>query len=198
MPITLRPYSYTRRRCDGQRRQALEERQDLSRLVRKDAARKAEEEGTKGFEAQRLIAVNLFDPARDRWTNLVLSLLRIVAALVFMQHGSQKLFHYPPSGAPGPAVPFTLLSQTGIAGIVEFFGGFLLLLGLFTRPVAFLACGEMAVAYFTVHAPRAFLPIVNRGELAAILCFVFLYFAFAGGGSWSVDALIRGRRTVSR
>lgn len=142
--------------------------------------------------------MNLFEPARDRWTNLVLSVLRIVAALVFMQHGSQKLFHFPPSGAPGPAAPFTLLSQTGLAGILEFFGGLLLLIGLFTRPVALIVCGEMAVAYFTVHAPRALLPIVNRGELAVVLCFVFLYLAFAGGGSWSVDALMRGRRNVSR
>jgi putative oxidoreductase len=142
--------------------------------------------------------MNLFVPARDRWTNLVLSLLRIAAALVYMQHGSQKLFHYPPSGGPGPVAPLTLLSQTGIAGILEFFGGLLLLIGLFTRPVAFIVCGEMAVAYFTVHAPRAFLPIVNRGELAVVLCFVFLYLAFAGGGSWSVDALIRRRRNVSR
>jgi putative oxidoreductase len=141
--------------------------------------------------------MNLFVPARDRWTHLILSLLRIAAALVFMQHGSQKLFHYPPSGAPGPVAPLTLLSQTGVAGILEFFGGLLLLIGLFTRPVALIVCGEMAVAYFTVHLPRAFLPIVNRGELAAVLCFVFLYLAFAGGGSWSVDALISGRRNVS-
>jgi putative oxidoreductase len=111
-----------------------------------------------------------------------------------MQHGSQKLFHYPPTGAPGPVMPFDLMSQTGFAGILEFFGGMLLLLGLFTRPVAFILAGEMAVAYFQVHAPRAFLPIVNRGELAMILCFLFFYFAFAGGGPWSVDALMRLRR----
>ena len=142
--------------------------------------------------------MNLFEPARDRWTNVILSVLRIAAALIFMQHGSQKLFHYPPSGGPAPVAPLQLLSQTGIAGILEFFGGFLLLIGLFTRPVAFIVCGEMAVAYFTVHWPRALLPIVNRGELAVVLCFVFLYLAFAGGGSLSVDALIRGRRNVSR
>jgi putative oxidoreductase len=139
--------------------------------------------------------VNLFDPARERWTSLVLSILRVVAALILMQHGSQKLFHYPPTGAPGPVVPLVLMSQTGLAGILEFFGGMLLLLGLFTRPVAFILSGEMAVAYFQVHAPRAFLPIVNRGELAAILCFVFLYLAFAGGGSWSVDSVMRRVRS---
>ena len=139
--------------------------------------------------------MNLFDPARERWTSLVLSILRVVAALILMQHGSQKLFHYPPSGAPGPVAPLVLMSQTGLAGILEFFGGMLLLLGLFTRPVAFILSGEMAVAYFQVHAPRAFLPIVNRGELAAILCFVFLYLAFAGGGSWSVDGVMRRVRS---
>jgi len=142
--------------------------------------------------------VRLLDPARDRWTNIVLSVLRVAAALVYMQHGSQKLFGFPPSGAPGPVAPLVLVSLTGVAGILEFFGGMLLLVGLFTRPVAFILSGEMAVAYFHVHAPRAFLPIVNRGELAVVLCFVFLYFAFAGGGSWSVDALLRSRRGVSR
>ena len=139
--------------------------------------------------------MNLLEPARERWTSLVLSILRVVAALILMQHGSQKLFHYPPSGAPGPVAPLVMMSQTGLAGILEFFGGMLLLLGLFTRQIAFILSGEMAVAYFQVHAPRAFLPIVNRGELAAILCFVFLYLAFAGGGSWSVDAVMRRSRS---
>ena len=138
--------------------------------------------------------MNFLEPARERWTSLFLSVLRIVAALVLMQHGSQKLFQYPPSGAPGPVTPLVLMSQTGLAGVLEFFGGMLLLLGLFTRPVAFILSGEMAVAYFQVHAPRAFLPIVNRGELAVILCFVFLYLAFAGGGSWSVDGVMRRSR----
>jgi len=138
--------------------------------------------------------VNLLEPARERWTSLFLSILRVVAALILMQHGSQKLFHYPPSGAPGPVTPLVLMSQTGLAGVLEFFGGMMLVLGLFTRPVAFILSGEMAVAYFQVHAPRAFLPIVNRGELAVVLCFVFLYLAFAGGGSWSVDGVMRRSR----
>ena len=138
--------------------------------------------------------MNLLDPARERWTDLFLSILRIVAALILMQHGSQKLFHYPPSGAPGPVQTLVLMSQTGLAGILEFFGGSMLLLGFLTRPVAFLLSGEMAVAYFQVHAPRAFLPIVNRGELAVILCFVFLYLVFAGSGSWSIDGMIRRSR----
>lgn len=147
---------------------------------------------------QRCRTVSVFDPANPRWTGLTLSLLRVVTALVFMQHGSQKLFHYPPSGAPGPVVPFNLMSQTGIAGILEFFGGMLILFGFLTRPVAFLLCGEMAVAYFQVHAPRGLLPIVNRGELAVMMCFVFLYFVFAGAGPWSVDALIAGRKAPNR
>ena len=138
--------------------------------------------------------MNLLEPARERWTSLFLSILRVVAALILMQHGSQKLFHYPPSGGPGPVAPLVLMSQTGLAGVLEFFGGMMLLLGFFTRPVAFILSGEMAVAYFQVHAPRAFLPIVNRGELAVILCFVFLYLAFAGGGSWSVDGVMRRSR----
>lgn len=137
--------------------------------------------------------MKLLQPARARWTNLALALLRIVAALVLMQHGSQKLFHYPPSGAPGPLAPLVLMSQTGLAGVLEFFGGMLLLLGFFTRPVAFILSGEMAVAYFQVHAPRGLFPIVNRGELAVVLCFVFLYLAFAGGGAFSVDGVMRGR-----
>jgi putative oxidoreductase len=124
----------------------------------------------------------------------VLSVLRIFAAFLFIQHGTQKLFHLPASGPPGPVEPFTLLSLTGIAGILEFFGGAMLLVGLLTRPVAFLLAGEMAVAYFKSHAPRAFLPIINRGELAALFCFLFLYFSLAGAGAWSIDHWIRRRR----
>ena len=138
--------------------------------------------------------MNVFDPASESWSQRMLSILRVVAALLYMQHGTQKLFHYPASGPPGPIEPFVLFSLTGIAGILEFFGGLLLLLGLFTRPVAFLLSGEMAVAYFKSHAPRAFLPIVNRGELAALFCFLFLYFSLAGGGVWSLDAWWRRRR----
>lgn len=132
----------------------------------------------------------LFEPASPRWTGIFLSILRIVAALIYMQHGTQKLFGFPPTGGPVGATPFVLFSQSGLAGILEFFGGMLILLGLFTRPVAFIVSGEMAVAYFQVHAPRAFLPIVNRGELPVVLCFLFLYLVFAGAGTWSVDDVI--------
>lgn len=139
--------------------------------------------------------MRLLDPASPRWTETILSVLRIVAAMLFMQHGAQKLFGFPPSGTPVPSAPFTLLSQTGIAGVLEVFGGFLLLVGLLTRPVAFILSGEMAVAYFKSHAPRGFFPIINRGELAALFCFLFLYFAVAGAGRWSLDALLRRRRS---
>jgi putative oxidoreductase len=138
--------------------------------------------------------VSVFEPASTSWSERMLSILRIVAALLYMQHGTQKLFHLPASGPPGPMEPFTLLSLTGIAGVLEFFGGLMLLLGLLTRPVAFLLSGEMAVAYFKSHAPRAFLPIVNRGELATLFCFLFLYLSVAGGGIWSLDAWLRRRR----
>lgn len=123
------------------------------------------------------------------WTPRVLSILRIVTGLLFLHHGSQKLFGFPPSDHP--AGDFQLLSLVGIAGILEFFGGVLVLIGLFTRPVALILSGQMAVAYFMAHAPQHFLPIVNRGELAVLYCFVFLYLAFAGGGPWSVDRCLR-------
>jgi putative oxidoreductase len=117
------------------------------------------------------------------WTPRLLSVLRIVAALLIMQHGAQKLFGYPGSRQGTPP----LMSMMGLVGILEFFGGLLLLLGLFTRPVAFILSGLMAVAYFMVHAPQGFWPVLNKGELAALYSFVFLYLAVAGGGSWSVD-----------
>jgi len=122
------------------------------------------------------------------WAPRLLSVLRIVTALLFMQHGMQKLFNFPPS--PQPMPPFSLTSIIGISGVLEFFGGLLLLIGLFTRPVAFILSGMMAVAYFMAHAPAGFWPILNKGELAALYCFVFLYLSAAGGGSWSVDRCI--------
>jgi putative oxidoreductase len=124
------------------------------------------------------------------WTPRVLSLLRIVSAFLFMQHGGQKLLGFP---APQRHT-FDLLSLSGVAGVLELFGGALLLVGLFTRPVAFLLSGLMAFAYFIAHAPRNFWPLINHGELAALFCFVFLYIAFAGGGDWSVDRLLARRR----
>lgn len=122
----------------------------------------------------------------SRWSPRILSVLRIVTAFLFMQHGAQKLFGFL---APPQAVAPPLLSLIGLAGVLEFFGGLLLLLGLFTHPVAFILSGEMAVAYFMVHAPKGFWPLRNGGDLAVILCFLFLYLALSGGGAWSVDRL---------
>jgi putative oxidoreductase len=115
----------------------------------------------------------------------------MVTAFLFMQHGTQKLF-----GFPAPArSEFDLFTLSGVAGTLEVFGGALLLIGLFTRPVAFLLSGLMAFAYFLAHAPGNFWPLMNGGELAALYSFVFLYFACAGGGDWSVDRMRTGRRT---
>jgi putative oxidoreductase len=121
--------------------------------------------------------------ADSRWVPRILSVLRIVTAFLFTQHGAQKLFSFP---AP-PQAAHPLFSLIGVAGILEFFGGLLLLIGLFSRPVAFLLSGQMAVAYFMAHSPQGFWPILNRGELAVMYCFVFLYLFVAGGGSWSID-----------
>jgi putative oxidoreductase len=118
----------------------------------------------------------------------LLSVLRIVAAFLFIAHGTQKLFGVP---AAEPRDPVALFSLLGIAGILETFGGLLLVVGLFTRPVAFLLAGEMAVAYFLRHAPQAFWPLLNRGELAVLYCFLYLYLAAVGGGPWSLDRLRR-------
>ncbi|HEU0178407.1 MAG TPA: DoxX family protein [Blastocatellia bacterium] len=122
------------------------------------------------------------------WTPRLLSILRVVAAFLFMQHGAQKLFGFF-GGIPGGTPLF--LTQAWVAGALEFFGGLLLLFGLFTRPVAFILSGMMAVAYFQVHAPRGFWTLQNRGELAAFYCFVFLYMSAAGGGPWSLDSIRR-------
>jgi putative oxidoreductase len=124
------------------------------------------------------------------WAPRVLSLLRIMAGAMYLFHGCQKLFGFPPSDHG----TFPIFSLPGIAGILELFGGILILIGLFTRPVAFILSGQMAVAYFMAHAPGGFLPIVNKGELAVLYCFVFLYLAAAGGGSWSVDYCLRRRK----
>jgi putative oxidoreductase len=129
-------------------------------------------------------------PIPERWTGYLRSLLRMVAAFLFMAHGTQKLFAWP---IDEPRDPAQLLSLMGLAGVLETFGGALLLLGLFTRPVAFLLAGEMAVAYFMSHASNGFWPILNRGEVAVVYCFLFLYLAAAGGGPWSIDAA-RSRR----
>ena len=126
-----------------------------------------------------------------RWSRFApyfLSLLRIAAAFMFMLAGTSKLFAFPHGMPPnGQAAHFP--AEAWFAGVLEVFGGALLLLGLCTRPIAFVLAGEMAVAYFQVHAPRGFWPTVNGGVSAALYCFIWLYFSAAGAGPWSLDAL---------
>ena len=120
----------------------------------------------------------------------MLSMLRIIVGLLFLEHGTQKIFNFPPRTPPRAFELFTL--TPGLAGVMELVGGILIVLGLFTRPVAFLLSGQMAFAYFMAHAPRGFFPIAmggNGGELAVLYCFVFLYFCFVGAGVWSLDAM---------
>ena len=113
----------------------------------------------------------------------MLSVLRFVTGLLFLEHGTGKLLDFPPSDHAAPA----LFSLIGIQGALELVGGFLILIGFLTRPVAFLLAGDMAVAYFMAHAPKSFFPTINGGQLAILFCFVFLYLIFAGGGEWSAD-----------
>ena len=125
------------------------------------------------------------------WTPRILSVLRIMTGLLFLEHGTGKLLGFPSSDHAASS----LFSLIGFQGVLELAGGLLILLGLFTRPVAFVLAGDMAVAYFMAHAPRSFYPTVNDGQLAILFCFVFLYLAFAGGGEWSVDEEIARSRS---
>ncbi len=121
------------------------------------------------------------------WAPYLLSMLRIIAAFLFMQFGTAKLFAFPAAIMPGGGTA-PLASLAGIASVLETFGGACLLLGLFTRPVAFILSGEMAVAYFYGHAPQGFWPVLNQGHPAILFCFVWLYLSAAGAGPWSLDA----------
>ena len=127
----------------------------------------------------------------NRWSPYFLSILRIIAAFVYGVHGTQKLFGFP---APFPVPHLPPLFLAG--GMIETFGGLLLLIGLFTRPFAFVLSGEMAVAYFKFHAPQGFWPLLNDGEGAVLYCFIFLFLASAGGGPWSFDRLLRKRAST--
>ena len=126
------------------------------------------------------------DALATSWAPRLLSVVRIMSGLLLLQHGTGKLLKFP-AGAVPPN--FNLMSMPGYAGYIEFVCGILLVLGLFSRPAAFIASGMTAVAYFMVHAPQGFFPILNRGELAVLYCFIFLYLAAAGPGPWSLDAL---------
>ena len=124
------------------------------------------------------------------WTPRILSVMRIIMGFLFLQHGTAKLLGFP------HVTMFDnlqLASLIGVAGILELVGGSMILVGLFTRPVAFILSGEMAVAYFMVHAQHGWVPMLNQGELAVIYCFVFLYLSVAGGGVYGLDAMMRGK-----
>jgi putative oxidoreductase len=123
------------------------------------------------------------------------SILRIVAAFMFIQVGTMKLFGFPMSMPGGFSAP--VFSEIWIAGFLEVFGGALLLIGLFTRPIAFILAGEMAVAYFQGHAGKSFWTVINGGAPAVLFCFIFLYFSVAGAGPWSLDALLKKKKTQS-
>lgn len=123
------------------------------------------------------------------WAPRLLSILRIVSGLIFMEHGTQKWLNFPPLAKAAPQ----FLSLSGFGGVLELVGGVLLVLGLFTRPVAFILSGEMAIAYWMSHAPRGFFPVLNGGDAAILYCFIFLYLAAAGGGPWSLDRVLRNR-----
>ena len=128
------------------------------------------------------------------WSPVLLSVLRIVVAFLYIQHGTAKWFAFPAAVMPGGGV-VPVGSLFWFAAVIETVGGLLFLFGLFTRPVAFILAGEMAFAYFMIHAGRGFWPLVNQGEPAVFFCFTFLYFAAAGAGPWSLDALLARRRS---
>ena len=133
----------------------------------------------------------------ERARSITVFLLRVVSGLLFLQAGGMKLFDWFGGIAPqfGGHPPF--MSQIWIGGVLEFYGGAAILLGLFTQPVAFLLAGEMAVAYFQFHQSKGFWPIQNHGEPAVLLCFIFLLFAAHGAGTWSLDAWLRRTRKTS-
>jgi putative oxidoreductase len=132
--------------------------------------------------------MSIFQASRSVWTGRMLSLLRIVAGILFIEHGTQKVFGWPPTTVI--QVPVSLMSTLGVAGLLEVVGGIAFTLGLLTRPIAFVLAGEMAVGYFAVHLPRSFFPVNSGGDPAVLFCFIYLYFTFAGAGPWSLDAKI--------
>lgn len=135
--------------------------------------------------------MNNRDTASLGWSPQVRSLLRIVAALLFMQHGTAKLLHVPYQEM---FAHIQLMSLMGVQGVIELVGGGLLAIGLFSRPVAFILSGDMAFAFFMAHFPQGWVPILNGGDLAVLFCFTFLYLSAAGPGPWSLDALLRTRK----
>ena len=131
------------------------------------------------------------DEFNEQWAPYAVAALRIVTALLFLQHGTSKLLDWPHTSMSGPPM-WTIF---WVAGVIELVGGLLLLVGLFTRWTSFILAGEMAIAYFMIHAAQSFFPMVNRGEAAVLFCFIFLLFIATGAGKWSIDALIARSRT---
>jgi putative oxidoreductase len=130
----------------------------------------------------------------EKWRPQLLAALRVMATLLFMEHGSAKLFHFP---VPQPGVSDPLPPLLLAAALIEVVGGLFVILGLFARLAAFIMAGEIAVGYFLIHFPQSFWPIVNQGEAAVLFCFIFLYLASAGPGAWSLDAVWQRRRTAT-
>jgi putative oxidoreductase len=130
-------------------------------------------------------------PWLSRWQPQLLAVLRIVTALLFLEHGMMKLFHFPAPQMPGPLPPLLMVAAT-----LELVLGILITIGLFTRLAAFVASGEMAVAYFMGHFPKSFWPGINMGDAAILFCFVFLYLAAAGPGAWSIDGMRMKREPI--
>ena len=129
--------------------------------------------------------------AFEKWAPCVHAVVRIIAGLLFLEHGTSKLLGFPTPAMAQPA----LVSLLGLQGVIEIVGGLLVLVGLWTRPVAFILAGDMAVAYFMIHFPKSFFPMLNGGDAAILFCFVFLYLACRGAGPWSLDAKMHGSGT---
>jgi len=140
-----------------------------------------------GFERNRSIAVSDFSRLRLVWEPRLLSISRIMIGLLFLEHGTAKVLDFPHQETHEVFDLLTL--NPGAQGLIELIGGFLFAIGLFTRPVAFILAGDVAVAYLMAHAPRGFFPLLNGGELAIVYCFAFLYFWLVGAGGWSLDRL---------
>ena len=131
------------------------------------------------------------DEFSERWAPYAIAALRIVTALLFLQHGTSKILDWPHTSMSGPP----MWTMFWVAGMIELVGGLLLLVGLFTRWTSFILAGEMAIAYFMIHASQSFFPVINRGEAAVLFCFIFLLFVATGAGKWSIDAITARNRT---
>lgn len=142
--------------------------------------------------------MSIFEPSPSPWPNRMLAVLRIVAGLMFMTFGSMKLLGYPPPPMPGQMPPIPVFSEMWFAGVLEVFGGAAIVIGLCTRPVAFILAGEMAVAYFQGHARVALFPVTNNGVPAVLYCFLYLYFTVAGAGLGASTERSRGDSCGSR